>query len=85
MLALQDCIGFSGLSPVQLEALAEHEHLNLMVAAELAECLLEQPGGCARLAHMIAEEIDHCFRCGRQARGRLYQQELAVFVVEHAA
>ncbi|MBI3447036.1 MAG: hypothetical protein HY055_17130 [Magnetospirillum sp.] len=58
MLSLEDCIAFSGLTPEQVDAVACHEHLPLILVAEWAEAVLEAEGGCARVAAILAEEVE---------------------------
>lgn len=58
MLSLEDCIAFSGLTREQLDAVACHEHLPLILVAEWAENVLEAEDGCARVAAILAEEVD---------------------------
>lgn len=57
MLSLEDCIAFSGLTAEQLEAVACHEHLPLIIVAEWAEAVLEAEDGCTRVAAILAEEV----------------------------
>jgi len=83
MLTLQDCIGFSGVTPEQLEAIADHEHLEMVVAAEWAECMLDRPNGCEIVEHVLADQVAHCRAHGRMARTRRYQDGLDDFVRCH--
>jgi hypothetical protein len=57
MLTLRDCIDFSGLTEEQLEAVARHEHLPLVLAAEWVEEMAEDNVGCRKLAAILAEEL----------------------------
>ena len=45
MLSIGDCVGMCGLSEDELQVLAEHERLPMIVAAELAAELLKTPKG----------------------------------------
>lgn len=56
MLALIDCIAFSGLSPDQVEAVACHKHVPVIVAAEWAEGALENPEGVREVEAALACE-----------------------------
>jgi hypothetical protein len=74
MLSLEDCIAFSGLTAEQLDAVACHEHLPLIVVAEWAETVLDAEDGCLRVAAILAEEVEaakvhHRDRCGAWAQG----------------
>jgi len=83
MLTLQDCIGFSGLTPDQLEAIADHEHLDMIIAAEWAESTLERTDGEELVEHMLAEEVDYCQSHHKADRLRRYQSGLAEFHKQH--
>ncbi len=83
MLSLEDCIAFSGLTAEQLDAVACHEHLPLIIVAEWAETVLEAEEGCIKVAAILAEEVEaaaihHKDRCGDWAHG------LEQFRREHA-
>ncbi|KIL99412.1 hypothetical protein CCC_04183 [Paramagnetospirillum magnetotacticum MS-1] len=58
MLSLEDCIAFSGLTVEQLDAVACHQHLPLIVVAEWAETVLDAEDGFARVAAILAEEVE---------------------------
>jgi hypothetical protein len=45
VLCLEDCLDFSDLSADELEAIAVHEHVPLIVAAEIGCKLLKTPDG----------------------------------------
>lgn len=83
MLSLEDCIAFSGLTAEQLDAVACHEHLPLIVVAEWAETVLAAEDGCAKVAAILAEEVEaavihHKDRLGDWVHG------LEEFLREHA-
>lgn len=82
MLSLEDCIAFSGLTAEQLDAVACHEHLPLIIVAEWAETVLEAEEGCIKVAAILAEEVEaaaihHKDRLGDWAHG------LEQFLREH--
>jgi hypothetical protein len=83
MLTLQDCIGFSGLTPDQLEAIADHEHLDMIIAAEWAEVTLDKPEGEELVERMLAEEIDRCASHHKDEALRRYQAGLEEFHKQH--
>ncbi|CAA7625148.1 conserved hypothetical protein [Candidatus Terasakiella magnetica] len=84
MLSLEDCIAFSGLTPQQLDAVACHEHLPLIIVAEWAETTLEMPDGCARVEAILAEEV---IAAGLHHKDRLQDWSLGLeqFRREHTA
>ena len=46
---LEDCIALCGLDEAEVAAIAEHEHTPQIVAAALAQYLLQEPNGVARI------------------------------------
>ncbi len=56
MLALIDCIAFSGLTPEQVDALAHHHHIPAIVAAEWAETVMETRQGVEQVEDALAAE-----------------------------
>lgn len=56
MLSLVDCIAFSGLTPDQLEAVACHKHVPVIVAAEWAETALDSLEGTHAVESALADE-----------------------------
>lgn len=83
MLSLEDCIGFSGLTPDQLDAVAHRRHLPAVIAAEWAEMVLEGPDGARTIEAVLAEELD-CARRHRDARStRRCLEALADFRRHH--
>lgn len=64
MLSIQDVIDYCDLERGEIEAIAEHEHVPVVVAAELSEQLLCSPQGVCRLHSMIIENMEHALACG---------------------
>jgi hypothetical protein len=64
MLSLQDVIDYCDLDTGEIEAIAEHEHIPVTVAAELSEVLLCSPEGVCRLHSMIIENMAHALEAG---------------------
>ena len=72
MISRDDCIGLCGLDEAEVQALAEHEHVPGIVAAELAQHLLGQSDGCRTIGAMNSNDVSWAF-----ARGdRQYAEEL---------
>ena len=55
MLCLEDCLEFSDLSADELDAIAKHEHVPLIVAAEIGCRMLQTPEGIRNLDHLFME------------------------------
>lgn len=65
MLSLQDVIDYCDLDSGEIEAIAEHEHIPVTVAAELSEVLLCSPEGVCRLHSMILDNMNHALETGQ--------------------
>ncbi len=83
MLSLTDCIAFSGLSCGQLDAIARHEHLPLIIAAEWAETTLEREGGCRVVDGILSEDFRSA-SVRHPERRAVCRRELAEFRAVHA-
>ena len=64
MLSIQDVIDYCDLDRGEIEAIAEHEHIPVTVAAEMSEVLLCTPDGVCRLHSMIIENMQHALASG---------------------
>ena len=80
MLSLHDCLGLSRLTPDQIEAIADHEHLDMIPAAEWAEWVLDRPNGTVIVQCMLTDQVAHCQAHGHIDRGRRYQSGLDDFI-----
>ena len=57
MISFDDCASLSGLSPEEISAIAEHEHIPEMLAAALASYLIHSRHGPEKIRNMIVEDI----------------------------
>lgn len=57
MLTYEDCVGLTGLEADEIEAIAQHEHIPEIVAAEMGCCLACNPDGELRIVQIIREDI----------------------------
>ena len=83
MITLDDCIAFLHLTPDELDAIAEHEHVSAMVAAELASYLIESPDGERMIKRMIIDDIMHATANGHEQRAAQLTTVLKHFVATH--
>lgn len=83
MLTVEDCIGLVNLPEEVIEAIAEHEHLPEVVAAELAEYLIESPDGVPRIKAMISDDIHHAVAHKNYAHAAVLIGVLRRFIDEH--
>ena len=75
MLSLEDCIALCGLSEDEVLAIAEHEHIPELAAAELGNYLVQTPEGELRVKRIIHDDIARAQACGNRV------QELALKLV----
>ena len=68
MLSMQDVIDYCDLDRGEIEAIAEHEHVPMAVAAEISEILLCSPEGVCQLHTMIIENMQRAQAVGQQQR-----------------
>lgn len=78
MLTLEDCIALSDLTLEEIDAIAEHEHLPLILAAELGSCLAHCADGRRSLRAMIRVEIE-----AARARGNFRRSAELKLVLRH--
>ena len=65
MLCLEDCLDFCELDEGEIEAIAEHEHVPVIVAAEIGCELLKSDEGVVKLHTMILDDIELALEHGR--------------------
>lgn len=58
MLTYEDCLGMADLTEEEVEAIAEHEHCDEMIALELGNYLVHTPDGAPRIRAMILDDIE---------------------------
>jgi hypothetical protein len=83
MLTLQDCIAFSGLTPDQLDAVACHQHLPAVIAAEWAESVLESEGGIRLVEAVLVEEVACACAQGDRTCAERFRRGLEEFIRDH--
>lgn len=83
MLTLEECIEMSDLSPPEVAAIAEHEHVDLIIAAEMGAHLLRSPDGEKRIARMIADDVHRAHSRGDRVHASHLGEVLENFVHDH--
>ncbi|WP_330874613.1 hypothetical protein [Azospirillum brasilense] len=83
MITIEDCIGLSGLTREEIDAIAEHEHLPEIVAAELGSYLDQTPEGQRTIRRMIEDDIAHAVACRDMKRAGVLKIVLAHYVRHH--
>jgi hypothetical protein len=83
MLTLEDCISLCGLTEAEVLAIAEHEHIPEIAAAELGNYLVAAPDGQFCIKRMILDDIAHAGSCGDCDRELALKLLLRNFVLQH--
>lgn len=83
MLTYQEVIEFSGLTVEEIDAIAEHEHVPELVAAEMGHYLLECPDGVPCIKRIILDDIAMAERSGHTEHALQLKQVLKHFIRTH--
>ncbi len=80
MLTLTDCIALSDLTADEVDAIAEHEHLPEILAAELGRCLVQRGDGGLEICAILRDDILAARARGDYRRSGQLQQVLRRFM-----
>jgi hypothetical protein len=83
MLTIQDCIALCGLTAEEVHAIAEHEHIPEVAAAELANYLVRTPDGERFVKVMIRDDITAAVASGNRRHALALKLVLRDFVLHH--
>ena len=83
MLTLDDCFALCELTEEEVAAIAEHEHLPMIVAAELGNYLIQGPDGALKVKRIIVDDIRAAAAVRDQARVLALKLVLRHFVERH--
>jgi hypothetical protein len=83
MLRLEDCLALCELSEGEVLAIAHHQRLPEIAAAELGSYLLRAPQGEMRIKAIIRDDIAEAGACGDRARELALKLMLRDFVLQH--
>jgi len=78
LLTLEDCLGLSDLSREEIDAIAEHEHLPEVIAAELGNYLVHTATGQRAIKDIMRDDI-----LAAQARGDFPHLAMLKLVLRH--
>lgn len=78
MLSLEECLDFCDLDLEEVEAIAEHEHVPLIVAAEMGFQMLRSPEGVEHIHAMLEDNVEHA-----RDRGLAERAEHLTVVSQH--
>ncbi len=83
MLTMRECLELSELSEDEIHAIAEHEHVPDIVAAELGACLLQSDVGTWLIQRYIREDLQQAEASGHADKAAKLRQVLEQFVASH--
>ena len=85
MLTFDDCVALCELTEEEIAAIAEHEHLPMIVAAELGNYLIHGPDGQVLIQRMIVDDIQAARRRGDLVHAAHLKQTLRRFIEGRSA
>src|ERR1041385_4421254 len=85
MLCFEDCVALCGLTADEVRAVAEHENLTEIAAAELGNYLVITPEGERLIKSMIRDDIAGAAARGDRVRELALKVMLRDFVLNHPA
>ena len=83
MLTYDDCVELCDLSEEEIAAIAEHEHVPEIVAAEMGNYLVHTKEGVPKIRRFILDDIDAAQAHGNKARVETLQLVLKHFIATH--
>lgn len=83
MLTLEDCLALCELSEEEVAAIAQHEHIPQITAAELGNYLARTPTGKLCIKSMIRDDIAAAAAAGERGRVIALKLVLRDFVLKH--
>jgi len=83
MLSLQDCLDYCDLTEKEIEAIAEHEHVPDVIAAEMAMYMVQTSDGILKIKRIILDDIEIARKCQDAAREKELVSILHNFVAQH--
>lgn len=83
MITADDVVGMTDLTPEEVEAIGEHEHLSPVDAAILANYLAHANKGPQRVQQMICEDIRAALHADNLAHARELYATLHRFMADH--
>lgn len=79
MLTLEDCIAFCDLTEDEILAIAEHENVPEIVAAEIGTDLLKSSQGIFQIEYFIRDNLEKAKLSGQEAKTKQLDRVYASF------
>lgn len=83
MLTYEECVSYADLTPDEVAAIAEHEHVPDMVACELGDNLVRNHDGLCQIRRFMEEDIAHAQSIRHFAHARHLSRVLDNFASHH--
>jgi hypothetical protein len=83
MLSVKECMDYCELSEEEIQAIAEHEGIPEVLAAELGECLLKSDVGTWLIKRYIADDLERAEHTGHGLRVAELRKVLEEFSRAH--
>lgn len=83
MLSLIDCLGLCDLTEEEILAIAEHEHIPDVIAAEMGDYLVHSSEGVPMIKRIILDDIETAKQHGNEEHAKQLTQVLKHFIVTH--
>ena len=84
MLTAQECVVMSELSDEAIRAIAEHEHIPEVIAAELGQELLKATGGIAEIQRILEENLEVAVSAGEEDKINDRKRVLGRFIASYS-
>ena len=82
MLTYHECLEMSGLTAGEVEAIAEHEHIDPIIAMAMGNYLVEHQGE-RRIKKIIMDDIAKAERKGDLQHAEMLRKVMAHFIATH--
>ncbi|WP_210395385.1 hypothetical protein [Motiliproteus sediminis] len=83
MLTYEDCLELCELNQNEIDAIAEHEHIDRLQALAVGDHLVHCRGGETKIRKMIIDDIRHAQRHGDRSHEVRLRQALGHFIKTH--
>ena len=83
MLSFEDCLALCGLTEEEVRAIAEHERIPELVAAELGNYLVSTPEGEQCIKAMIRDDLARARACGNRDHELALKLVMRHYLLQH--